>query len=234
MASRGSVTLEKISTREISKQLERANGDYSQFFYLYVSTSGTKHKEQKRRELSSGQQTLDKYQVTDSDSDDTESEEEDDDEEEMETDNHPVSIENASQSVIPPQNDPPLTGSKKARKAAMKEVHRDILPKVLHPGGWKKVYDNDFEITYKALYFNTIKKAPKESENAYIQRVNKIRDTIYDEATNLMTKRGVNFKIDSLLSKPFLYNIQVLKKQSVTEGSTPSLRQTTLNFTKKK
>ena len=230
MASGGSVRLEKISTREISEQLEKAKGDYSQFFYLYVSTAGTKYKEQKRRQLPLGQKTLDKYQVTDSDSDDTESEE--DDEEEMETDDHLVSIENASQSVTTPENDPPLTGSKKARKAAMKEVHRDILPKVLC--GWKKVYDSDFKITYRALYFNTIKKDPQESENAHIQRVNEIREKICDEAKDLMTKRGVNFKIDSLLSKPFLYNLQVLKKQSVTEGSTPSLRQTKLNFNKKK
>ena len=232
MASGGSARLEKISTTEISKQLEQAKGDYSQFFYLYVSTSGTKCKQQKGKQLPLGQKTLNKHQSVDSDSDDTESEE--DDEEEMETDDHLVSIENASQSVTIPENDPALTESKKARKAAMKEVHRDILPKVLYPGQWKKVYDNDFEITYRALYFNTIKKAPKETENDHIQRVNEIRVKIYDEAKDLMTKRGVNFKIDSLLSKPFLYNIQVLKKQSVTEGSTPSLRQTQLTFNKKK
>ena len=40
----------------------------------------------------------------------------------METDDHPASIRNASQSVIPPENDPLLSVSKKARNAVMKEV----------------------------------------------------------------------------------------------------------------
>ena len=39
MASGGS-TEEKISTKEILEQLKQANGDYTKFFYLYVSTGG--------------------------------------------------------------------------------------------------------------------------------------------------------------------------------------------------
>ena len=38
----------------------------------------------------------------------------------------------------------------------MKEAHRDILSKVIHAGGWKKVYDKNFKITHRAVYFNSI------------------------------------------------------------------------------
>ena len=58
----------------------------------------------------------------------------------------------------------------------MKEAHRDILSKVLHPGGWIKVHDKDFKITHRVVYFNNIKKAPEESDTAHIQWVNKIRE----------------------------------------------------------
>ena len=67
----------------------------------------------------------------------------DEEEEGMKIGDHPVSIGNASQSVTSPENDLPLSVSRKAQKAAIK-VYRDIQWKVLHPGGLKKVYDKEF------------------------------------------------------------------------------------------
>ena len=52
----------------------------------------------------------------------------------------------------------PSPSTKKARKKAMKEVHSKILPELLCPHGWQKVYDKDLKLTYRALYFNTIEK----------------------------------------------------------------------------
>ena len=198
-----SARLEKISTKEILKKLEQVNGDYTSFFYLYVSTGGVEQKRQKRRQLPPGQQTLDRFPGTDSDSDDTESE--GDDNNQMEVDNHTDSTASSSQSVTSPSSDPPLSGSKK-REVAMGKVHKDILPAVLKPLGWKKVYDKDLKITYRALYFNVIEKQPNEDDISHIRRVGEIRERIRQEADKLKTQDGVNFKINSLLSRPLLYD----------------------------
>ena len=219
MASGDSTTLEKISTREILEQLKQAYGDYTKFFYLYVSTGGREHKKQNRRELPPGQQTLDRYIVAHSDSDNTESEEDHDNQ--MEGDDYMDSTESASQSVTSPsQNTLSLSGSKKDREGTMEKVHTHILPSLLKPLGWKKVYDKDLKITYRALYFNTIEKQPNEDDISHIRRVNKIRERIREEADKLKEKHGVNFKINSLLSKPILYDEQALEELSVREGST--------------
>ena len=220
MASGDSTRLEKISTREILEQLKLANGDSTNFFYLYVSTGGMEQKDKKRRQLPPGQQTIDRFLPTHSHNDDTESEEDDDNQ--MEADNHMDSTETTSQSVMsPPQNDPSLSGSKTDREVAMEKVHKSILPKVLKSlHGWKKVYDKDLKITYRALYFNIIEKQPDEDDITHIQRVGRIRERIREEADKLKTQYGVNFKINSLLSKPILYDEEALKDMSMSKGST--------------
>ena len=185
-----------------------------------MSTGGTERKRQKERELPQGQQTLDRYMVAYSDNDDTESEEDDDNQ--MEGDDHMDSTESTSQSMTSPsaQNTLSLLGSKKDREGAMEKVHTHILPSLLKPLGWKKVYDKDLKITYRALYFNTIEKKLNENNTSHIQRVGKIRERIREEADKLKMKHGVNFKINSLLSKPILYDEQALEELSMREGST--------------
>jgi len=108
--------------------------------------------------------------------------------------------------------------AKKDRKKAMDKVHEVILPKVLGPDGWRKVYDKDLELTYKALYFNIIKKDKGEDKKKYIQRVNAIRGRIAEEADKVKKEYDVNFKINSLLSKPFLYD-ELALEQSMRELS---------------
>ena len=155
--------------------------------------------------------------VTESDSDDTESEGDDDNQ--MEADDHMDSTESTSQSMTSPSSDPSLPQSKK-RKDAMKKVHSNILPAVLKPLGWKKVYDKDLKITYRALYFNVIEKQQNEDDISHIRRVGRVRERIREEADKLKTQHGVNFKINSLLSKPLLYDEEALEDISKREGST--------------
>ena len=207
---------EKISTTEILEKLKAANGNYTGLFYLFVSTGGVKQKLQKRRHLPSGQQVLDKYTYlsTSSDSDDTESEENND--EPMETD-HDTTI---FQSKIPVEDNPSLSASRKARMHAMKQMHESILPRVLYPHGWKRVYDKDMKTVYRALYFNVIERAPNESDISHIQRVSKVRDMICEEANKLKIEHGVNFNVNCLLSKPILYDKQTLEGMSMREDST--------------
>ena len=222
MASGGSTRLEKISTREILEQLKQANGDYTSFFYLYVSTGGVEHKRQKKRQLPPGQQTLDRFLATDSVSDDTESDGNDDGDEHMDS--------STSQSVTSPSSDPSLSGSKQ-QEVAMEKVHKNILPTVLKPLGWKKVYDKDLKITYRALYFNIIEKQPNEDDISHIWRVGRIRERICEEADKLKTQHGVNFKINSLLSKPLLYDEEALEDMSMREGTTQRQPQINEYFT---
>ena len=102
----------------------------------------------------------------------------------------------------------------------MNKVHKVVLPKVLSIDGWEKVYDKDMKLTYRALYFNIIKKQQGEDDNTYIQRVGKIRQMVAEEADKVKKEYDVNFKINSLLSKPFLYNEEALAEQSMREGPT--------------
>ena len=108
----------------------------------------------------------------------------------------------------------------KARKKAMSKFHKVTVPTVLSKDEWMKVYDKDMKLTYRALYFKTIQKHRDEDDNAYIQRVNKIRTTLAEEADKVKKEYDVNFKINSLLSKPFVYDEQTLLEQSMREGST--------------
>jgi len=159
--------LGKIRTSEILEELKKANGDNTEFFYLYVSTGG------------------------------------EEDEEQM--DDHPTAPSSVGGAAV-------LSASEKTRKKAMNMVHTDILPQVLGPDGWSKVYDKDMKPTYRSLYFNIIKKVQGEDEKSYIQRVSTIRGRIAEEADKVKKKYHVNFKVNSLLSKPFLYDESALEE----------------------
>ena len=134
-----------------------------------------------------------------------------------------VHIENISQQTPSSLDMNNLLSSlpkKKAREKAMSKIHKVTVPTVLSKDGWMKVYDKDMKLTYRALYFNIIQKHRDEDDNAYIQRVNKIRTTLAEEAKKVKKEYDVNFKINSLLSKPFVYDEQTLLEQSMREGST--------------
>ena len=208
--------MEKISTIEILEKLKIANGDYTSFFYLFVSTGGV---EQKRRHLPVGQQTLDNYICRGSDSDDTESddtESEESNDESMETDHDTTTF----QSKILVENNPSLLESRKAKMRAMKRFHKSILPGVLYPHGWKKVYDKNTKLVYRALFFNVIEKLPNEDDISHIWRVSKVKEVISEEATKLEQQYDVNFAVTSLISKPIVYDQQALEVVSMREGST--------------
>ena len=128
-------------------------------------------------------------------------------------------IENISQPT-PSLDMNNLLAKEKAREKAMCKIHKVTVPTVLSGDGWMKVYDKDMKLTYRALYFNIIQKHQDEDDNAYIQRVNKIRTTLAEEAKKVKKEYDVNFKINSLLSKPFVYDEQALLEQSMREGST--------------
>ena len=231
MATGDHKKLDKISTSEILQKLKAVDDDNTEFFYLYVSTAGIERKRQKRRQLSSDQRTLKFLPLRSKDEESDESGEDDednDDNDQMEVDNVSTT-ENTSQPIAPSDGDTPVVqdtpGSSslskdKARKEAMNKVHTVVLPKVLSTGEWRKVYDKDMKLTYRALYFNIIKKYQGEDDNTYIQRVGKIRQTLVEEADKVKKEYDVNFKINSLLSKPFLYDELALVEQSVREGST--------------
>ena len=195
MATRGCIKeseIEWITTTQILEKLKEADSDNTEFFYLLFSTGDVE----------------DDYD-DDDDDDDLKSDKP------MET--NPLS--NPS-SVLPPP--PPPAVNKNTRKTIMRKVlrkvHKDILPQILCPDGWKKVCDKDRKSTYRALYFNIIPKDKDEDDSWYIQRVSKIRNTLSKEIDKLRVQYDVNFKIHSLLSKPFLYDEDYLTEQSMREG----------------
>ena len=195
--------MEKISTTEILEKLKIANGDYTSFFYLFVSTGDV---EQKRRRLPLGQQVL--YPYVGSDSDDTESDDtESDDTESEENNDEPMETDHDTttfQSKLPVEGNPSLLGSRKAKMHVMKQFHKSILPGVLYSHGWKKVYDKNTKVVYRALFFNVIEKLPNEDNISHIWRVSKIRKVICEEANKLKQQYGVNFAVTSLMSKPIV------------------------------
>ena len=209
----------EITTSEILESL-KGTSDHTKFFYLYVSTSDRKDKRQKSRQLPAGQQTLaDKFVQEEEDSDDTESSGEDNDEP---INSLPQPVPQLSVQENPVVNGPalPSPSTEKARKQAMSKVHNTILPGLLCPHGWQKVHDKDQKINYRALYFNTIEKKQNEDDIAHIQRVAQYREMIREKVDTFKKERGVNFKIDSLLSRPLLYDPGALQEQSMREGST--------------
>lgn len=220
MATGADTTLDKISTREILEKLKKADGDNTEFFYLYVSTGGKERKNQKRSQSPVQQMSMPVEHAEDEDStsDDTDLESEDeqngvDDITENISQQTPSLDEEIAQNVLLSKN--------KARSEAMNNIHKVVLPKLLSGDGWRKVYDKDMKLIYRALYFNTIPRNQDEDENAYIQRVGNIRKMLDKEASKVKKECNVNFKINSLLSKPFLYDEQALLEQSVREGSAP-------------
>ena len=87
------------------------------------------------------------------------------------------------------------------------------------------MHDKDMKITYRALYFNTIEKKRNEDDTTHIQRVAKYREIIRKKVEELKSDQGVNFKINSLLSRPLLYDPATLQEQSIREESTQRRRQ---------
>ena len=252
--------LQSITTADILRKLKQVTdkgGDNTEFFYLYVSTAGKERKKRQQRAqlLPQGQQQLpflpkaeedpvDDDEITDSDEeDDEDTNDQDDDRDDQDDrmdsqDNRTYSQDgqsgaSASFGSQPSQSSflSPTLSEDKTRKDAMTYVHKVILPSLLGPEEWKKVFDKDTKLTYRALYFNIIKHRSTEDEPTFVQRVGQIRHKIANEAKQVMKDRGVNFKINSLLSKPFLYNEEALVEQTMraTQTQPPGLKQRTLD-----
>lgn len=99
------------------------------------------------------------------------------------------------------------------------QVHNKVLPSLLHSEGWRKVVDKDGKPPYRALYFNIISQNQGETEIVHIQRVSKVRERIAQEVKEVMTAFNVNFKTNSLLCKPFLYDSLALEDLSMRTTS---------------
>ena len=226
----------KITTKEILATL-KANEDHTKFFYLYVSTSeddiiDEEQRKRKKRRLLAGQQTLDEHITSTSNSGMSESTSREDID--VGETGQVDSTENTSQLTelvrdnnAGVQND---QGTSDARNKAMRKIHDTTLPNLLYPKGWRKVCDKDLKPTYRALYFNTIKKEPDdEKDNYHMQRVNEIRKEVQEKAKEVMEENNVKFKINSLLSRPLLYDEEALKEQSQQQDSTHRQQQTKLD-----
>ena len=218
MASGDELDIHKIRTTEIVEELKQAGGDNTNFFYLLVSTSGKEDETRLTGQLPKDQPINDGHYDTESDSEKGETEsEEDNDDEQMETTQPNCVLQNPFQPTMPPEAH---NSRKKARKVAMNEVHQRILPDILYPVGWKKVYDKDQKSTYRALYFSNIKREPDEDEITHNRRVGEIRERIREEVKLLQEELNVNFKINSLLSKPILYDKPSPEEQSLKAAFT--------------
>jgi len=253
MATRGERAkvpkLQSITTAEILRKLTAQGGDNTEFFYLYVSTAGKERKKRQQRAqvLPKGQQQLpflpQNKQVEDESDDNDDTDDQDDDRNDqgdiMDSQDNSTYNQDDQSAVNASFNSQPSQSSSmslalskdKTRKDTMKKVHEEILPTLLGPDEWKKVFDKDTKLTYRALYFNTIEKYPNEDESIFIQRVGQIRHKIAKEAKKLMKENNVNFKINSLLSKPFLYDEVALEEQTMrtTQTQPPGMKQTTLD-----
>ena len=205
--SRKKPKLDKIRTSEIFKILTEPNSDNRDLFFLLVSTRGTE--DRSRRPTSDGQ-----HDTNLKGEDDSDISSEDDDNDQMDADDNVNITGNTPQSTSPPvehgpeaQNNPnsiSSSSSKSRTQFVRKQVHEVILPEVLH--GWKKVYEKDSKLTYQALYFGVIVRQPDEDESTHNRRVGRIRETIREKVIALQQQNNVEFKINSLLSKPILYN----------------------------
>ena len=249
--------LESITTAKILARLKEKGGDNTEFFYLYVSTAGKERKKRQQRVqvLPQGQQQLsfitqaeenpvedDDDEITDSDEEedkdtDNQDDDRDDQDDRMDSqDNRTYSQDDQTGANVSFGSQPSQSSSlslplseDKARQEAMNHVHKVILPSLLGQDGWQKVYDKDTKLTYRALYFNIIEQSPTEDEPTFVQRVGQIRHKIAHEAKTLMKDREVNFKINSLLSKPFLYNEKALEERA-TQTQPPGPKQRTLDY----
>ena len=100
----------------------------------------------------------------------------------------------------------------KDRQDAMKTVHDDVLPLVL---GWRKVVDKDGRTSYRALYFNIIPQDIDENDKDYIKQVAQAKETMTEKVKRVKQQyNNPNFKINCLLSKPFLYDGMALDQQA--------------------
>ena len=249
----------KITTKQILAILkadkESDKEDHTKFFYLYVSTSeddtiDEEQRKRKKRRLLAGQQTLDEHITSTSNSGMLESTSREDIDvgetgqvdntentsqlTELVGDNN-AGVQNDqgtsdTQGTSDAQGTSDTQGTSDARNKAMRKIHDTTLPNLLYPKGWRKVCDKDLKPTYRALYFNTIKKEPDdEKDNHHMQRVNEIRKEVQEKAKEIMEEYNVKFKINSLLSRPLLYDEEALKEQSQQQDSTRRQQQTKLD-----
>ena len=232
MACRKKLKLDSITTTEILDRLKYEKN--TDFFYLYVSTADVEPRKRKQRNqpLPKEQQQLtcenpasnnnqDGNQDDPASNDDQDGDQDDDGsvDQDDSTKDQDDEIDDQGDEIndqeVNGTNNTPLSQDKAREKAMQYYVHSTTLPLILEPEGWKKVVDKDTGLTYKALYFNAIKKCPDEDKNKSNQRVARIRYKIDEEAKKLMDERKVNFKINSLLSRPFRYDEEALEEQSV-------------------
>jgi len=261
MAHREKPKLQSILLLRKLKQVTEKGGDNTEFFYLYVSTAGVEQRRKPKRTQPhlEGQQHLpftpQRNRTDPVDDDNTDSDQDDNQDDSTSDQNLDIDAQfdeideqedgmddqsrqgstNIASSSSQPSAASLLSRSltqDKIRQEAMIYVHNTILPLILEPEGWKKVVDKDTKLTYRALYFNIIKKHPGEDVQAtYIPRVGMIRHKIAKKVQELKDERQVNFKINSLLSKPFLYDEEALAEQTMraTQTQPPGMKQRTLD-----
>ena len=199
MATRGmqKPTISTITTTEIKEELVRKNGDNTELFYIYVSTSGLDP---------SPPQAPSQQILSTSDSGGVAEQMEIDNQQEAQTTTQAPCDESQQHSE----------DKKKNRRNAMRYVHDFVLPSVLCRDGWRKVVDKDGTTTYQALYYNSsIPKEINEKDKDYVKRVAQIKDTIAEEVKKAkQLHNNPNFKTNCLLSKPFLYDGMALDEIS--------------------
>jgi len=202
MASRGKAT---ITTTEILAELKKRDGENKELFYLYVSTSGIEVIGEGHQQQGHQTRITDFFSPIQNDNNEDTMDDDDDD-------------DAMSQPLTSVQ---PLLSQqrKKVRRTVMNHIHDNVLPSLLCQEGWKKVVDKDGKPTYRALYFNVIEKTQDETDIAHIQRVSKVRERIAEEAEKVKKEYNVNFKTNSLLSSPILYDSSALEELSMREPS---------------
>ena len=213
---------DKITTEEILAKLDKEK-DHTKFFYLYVSTSEDDKTDEEGRGIKK-RKLLNTTATSHSGNSECSSSREDNDVGETGQVDKTESVADNNSGV---QNDQKARIDN-ARSNAMKKAHDTIQTEVLYPRKWKKVCDKDWKPTYRALYFNTIEKernekeSGKEGEIQHMQRVNEIRKVVQKTAEKVMDDSKVKFKINSLLSRPLLYDEKTLEEQltSLRQGST--------------
>ena len=191
-----------ITTTEILAELRKRDGESKDLFYLYVSTSGIELTGQGR------EQQVQQRLITDYFS-------------QIQNDNNDDIMDDGDETMSQPSASvQPLPRSRNnIRRQVMTQIHDHVLPSLLCPEGWRKVVDKDGKPTYRALYFNAIEKTLGETDIAHIQRVSKVRERIAEEVKKVKTKYKVNFKTNSLLCSPLLYDSLALEELSMREPS---------------
>lgn len=190
---------ETITTTEILKELRKRDGKNKDLFYLHVSIS--------RIEVAVGnkdeqQQLITKFfPIQDEDDDDTT-----DDDEDSGTMSQPSASAQLSLSQL-----------KKVRKEVRKQIHDHHLPLLLRSKGWMKVVNKNGKPIHKTLFFNIFEKSQDENDTDHIQKVSKVQQRIAEEMKIVkrnycMKDYNVNFKTNSFLSSPLLYDSLALEE----------------------